>query len=113
MGELEPLPIPEHRWDTISVNFIIELPEAHGYDAVMNVVDSVSKKAHFISTNMMVTALGAAQLYLTHIWKLHGLPKHVVSDRGPQFIAEFTWELYLLLRIKLATTTPYHPQGDS
>ena len=43
MGELEPLPIPEHRWDIISVDFIVELPEAHGYDAVMNDIDSVSK----------------------------------------------------------------------
>jgi len=48
MGELEPLPIPEHRWDTISVDFIVKLPEAHGYDAVMNIVDSESKQTHFI-----------------------------------------------------------------
>jgi len=80
MGELEPLPIPEHRWDTISVDFIIELPEAHGYNVVMNIVDSGSKRAHFVSTNTMVTTLGGARLYLTHIWKLHGLPKHIMSD---------------------------------
>ena len=43
MGELEPLPIPDQRWDTIPVDFIVELPEAHGYNAVMNVVDLVSK----------------------------------------------------------------------
>ena len=112
MGELKPLPIPEHRWDTISVDFIVKLPKAHRYDAVMNVIDSTSKQAHFISTNMTVTALGAARLYLTHIWKLHGLPKQVVSDRGPQFIAEFTCKLYCLLGIKLAATTAYHLQGD-
>ena len=58
MGELEPLPIPEHRWDTISVDFIVELPEAYRYDAVMKIVDSVSKQAHFISTNMTVISLG-------------------------------------------------------
>jgi len=60
MGELVPLPIPEHQWDTISVDFIVELPESNGYDAVMNVVDSASKRAYFISTNTMITALGAA-----------------------------------------------------
>ena len=43
MGKLEPPPIPEHRWDTISVDFIVKLPEAHRYDVVMNIVDSVSK----------------------------------------------------------------------
>ena len=54
----------------------------------------------------------AARLFLTHVWKLHKLPRQVVSDRGPQFIAEFTWELYQLLGVKLAATTAYHPQGD-
>jgi len=57
MGELEPLPIPEHRWDTISVDFIVKLPKAHRYDAVMNIVDWESKRAYFILTNMTVTAL--------------------------------------------------------
>jgi len=60
MGELEPLLIPEHRWDTLSVDFIIELPEADGYDAMMNVIDSASKQAHFIATNTTVTALREA-----------------------------------------------------
>jgi hypothetical protein len=94
MGELETLPIPEHRWDTISVDFVIELPKAHGYDVVMNIINSVSKQAHFVPTNTTITALGAAQLYCAHVWKLHGLPKHIVSDCGPQFIAKFTRELY-------------------
>ena len=75
MGELEPLPIPGQHWDTISVDFIVELPEAHGYNAVMNVVDSVSKQAHFILTTTMIMALGAAQLYMAHVWKLHSLPR--------------------------------------
>jgi len=47
MGELELLPILEHRWDTISIDFIAELPEAHGYDAGMNVIDSARECAHF------------------------------------------------------------------
>ena len=110
--ELALLPIPEFHWDTISVDFIVELPESHGYDAVMNVVDSVSKMSHIIPTHTTITALGAARLFLTHVWKLHGLPRQVVSDRGPQFIMEFTRELYWLLGVKLAATTAYHPQGD-
>ena len=95
------------------MDFIVELPEAHGYDVVMNVVDSVSKRAHFIPTTTTITALGASRLYMAHVWKLHGLPRQVVSDWGPQFIADLTWALYQLLRIKLAATTAYHPQGDS
>ena len=108
-GELHPLPTPENRWDVISVDFI---PDSHGYDAVMNVVDSVGKRAHFIPTTTTITALGAARLFLHNVWKLHGLPRRVVSDRGPQFVAEFTRELYRLLGITLSTTTAYHPQAD-
>ena len=111
-GELHPLPIPNGPWDTISVDFITELPESNRKDAIMVVVDSMTKQSHFVSTVTTLTAAGTAQLYLQHIWKHHGLPKRVVSDRGPQFVAEFTKELYRLLRIKLAATTAYHPQGD-
>ena len=111
-GELHPLPTPEVRWDTISVDFIVELPESAGYDSVMTVVDSVSKRAHFIPTNTTVSAEGSARLFLHHVWKLHGLPTKVVSDRGPQFVAEFTKELYRLLGIKVASTTAWHPQAD-
>ena len=57
---LKPLPIPEQRWDTIRMDFIVELPKAHTYDAVMNVVDSASKQSHFLPMNTTVTALGAA-----------------------------------------------------
>ncbi|GLB34315.1 putative retrotransposable element tf2 155 kda protein type 1-like [Lyophyllum shimeji] len=112
MGQLHPLPIPEGRWSVVSVDFIVELPEAHGYDAVMVVVDSVGKRAHFIPTHTTCTAMGAANLYRKHVWKLHGLPDAFVSDRGPQFVAEFTRELYRLLGIKLSTSTAYHPQSD-
>ena len=80
IGELSLLPIPESHWDTISVDFIVELPEAHGYDAIMNVMDSVSKVSHFILTHTMITALGVARLFLAHVWKLHRLLKQVISD---------------------------------
>ena len=112
IGELVLLPVPEFHWDTISIDFIIELPETHGYDMVMNIVDSVSKMSHFILTHTTITAFGAARLFLTHVWKLHRLLRQVVSDQGPQFIVEFTRELYRLLRVKLAATTTYHPQGN-
>ena len=78
----------------------------------MNVVDSVSKVSHFILTHTMITALGAAHLFLTHIWKLHGLLKQVVSNQGLQSIVELMQELYHLLGIKLAATTAYYLQGD-
>ena len=80
IGELSLLPTPESHWYTISIDFIVELPESHSYNAIMNVIDSVSKVSHFILTHTTITALGAACLFLMHIWKLHGLLKQVVSN---------------------------------
>ena len=78
----------------------------------MVVVDSVTKWSHFVSTVTTLSAARTVQLYLRHIWKHHGLPRRVVSDQGPQFVVEFTKELYGLLGIKLAATTACDPQGD-
>jgi hypothetical protein len=94
-GELHPLLIPEVRWDIVSVNFITKLPILHGFNAAMVVVNLVSKQSHFIPTHTMITALGAARLYLQNVWKLHGLPQFTLSDHGTQFIAEFMHKLSL------------------
>jgi hypothetical protein len=111
-SELQPLDIPDEQWKAISVDFVVELPEAHGYDAVMVMVDSVGKRAHFIQTHTTVTAQGVAELFLQNVWKLHGLPGNIISNREPQFVAEFTQELYRLLDIKMSPSTAYHPQSD-
>jgi hypothetical protein len=90
MGELHPLETPEAPWDTISVDFIVELPESHGYDAIMCVVDSLTKRAHFIPMHTTLNAEGTTLLFFKEVWKHHGTPQAVVSDRGPQFVATFT-----------------------
>jgi len=112
VGELQPLFVPDAQWDTLSVDFMVELLESSGHDTVMTIVDSVSKRVHFVPMHTTVTAEGAARLFFHHVWKLHGLPKRVVSDRGPQFIASFTKKLYRLLGIRLSSSTAWHPQTD-
>jgi len=112
VGELQLLSVLDARWDTLSVDFVVELPESSRHDAIMTVVDSVSKRVHFVLTHMTVTVEGAARLFLHHVWKLHGLPKRVVSDHRPQFVASFTKELYRLLGIRLSSSTAWHPQTD-
>jgi transposase InsO family protein len=96
----------------ISVNFIVELPESHGYDTIMCVVDSLTKHTHFIPTHTTIKAEGTALRFLKEVWKHHRTPQAVVSDRGPQFITALTHELYKLLGIKLALSMAYHPQTN-
>jgi transposase InsO family protein len=112
VGELHPSETPEAPWDTISVDFIVELPQSHGYDAIMCVVDSLTKRAQFIPTHTTLNAEGTALLFLKEVWKHHGMPQVVVSDRGPQFVAAFMCELYMLSGIKLVMSMAYHPQTD-
>ncbi len=112
MGHLEPLPTPDTRWDTVSVDFIVELPQLDGHDAIMVVVDSLTKRSHFLPVNTTTTAVGSARQFCNNVWKHHSLPTQVLSDHGPQFTAEFTMEVYRLLGIKVAKTTAYHPQAD-
>jgi hypothetical protein len=112
IGELHPSETPDAPWEVISVDFIVELSESHCYDTIMCVVDSLTKHAHFIPTHTTLNAEGTALLFLKEVWKHHGTPQVIVSDRGPQFIARFTRELYKLLGIKLAMSTAYHLQTN-
>ncbi|KAF8627263.1 hypothetical protein AX17_006344 [Amanita inopinata Kibby_2008] len=112
IGELHPLPIPSGCWEEISVDFIVELPESMGHNAIMVIINRLTKRAHFIATNTTITALGTARLFLTEVWRHHGLPRRVVSDWGTQFVANFTHELWRLLSIEGAHSTAYHPQTD-
>ena len=72
--------IPYRRWQIISVDLIMELPQSHSYDSILVAVDWLSKRAHFIPTTSDVTSLGVARLFRDGVWKLHGLPEEVISD---------------------------------
>jgi hypothetical protein len=78
----------------------------------MAVVDTGGKRGHFIPTTTTITAEGTANNYFREIFRLHGLPEKIVSDRGPQFVAKFMREMARLLGIQLAHSTAYHPQTD-
>ena len=112
IGELKPTEIPKQPWDIIAVDFVRELPESAGKNCIMNVIDRHSKLLYSGACNTKISAEGAAKLFLETAWQYEGLPRQVISDRGPQFAAAFTKELNRLLRIKGSLTTAYHPQSD-
>ena len=111
-GLLRPLPTPERPWASISMDFVMPLPESTGFDAVLVVVDRLTKMAHFVPTTSTVDAEGMAKLVLGHIVKLHGLPEDIVSDRGSVFTSR-VWELMCKeLHIERKLSTAWHPQTD-
>ena len=67
----------------ILADFIMKLPLAQGYDLILVVVDKLTKMVHFIPTTEKTTAEGLARLFRDNVWKLHGLPESIISDRGP------------------------------
>src|SRR5881394_4085435 len=110
-GPLQPLAIPSWKWEDIHMDFIVGLPRTKkGYDSVWVIIDRLTKTAHFIPVNTIYRAKTYAELYIARIVGLHGVPKTITSDRGPQFIARFWEQLQESLGTKLIHSSAYHPQ---
>jgi len=107
-----PNSILEKSWKHISVDFITKLPLAQGYDLILVVVDRLTKMVHFIPTTEKTSAEELAQLFRDNVWKLHSLPKSIISDRGPQFAAGLMRELNKMLGIKSRLLTAFYSQID-
>jgi hypothetical protein len=86
IGHLQPLKIPEWKWEEISMDFIVGLPKTQrGYDSIWVIADRLSEVAHFIPVKTTYKGSKLAELYIARIVCLHGVPKKIVSDRGTQF----------------------------
>jgi len=112
VGKLMPNTIPEKPWSHILADFITKLPLAQGYNAILVVCDCFSKIAYFIATMEKMLVEGLAKLFWDHVWKLHGLPESIISDRGVQFVAGMIKELNNLLGIQTKLSIAYYPQMD-
>ncbi|QRW04602.1 Retrotransposable element Tf2 protein [Ceratobasidium sp. AG-Ba] len=108
----KPLPIPQKPWEDIAYDFIVKLPESQGMDSILVVIDRFSRQAHFIPCLESTNAEGVADLFIKEVWKLHGLPKTTVSDRGPTFNSQFLKALYAKLGINPKFSTAFHPETD-
>jgi len=110
--ELHPLEIPQEPWQEISIDIIGPLPKSNGMDTIVVIVDQFMKMIWLKATTMNVSSEGIAKIYRDNIWKLHGIPRKILSDRGPQFASKFMEEFTKALETKRQLSMAYHPQTD-
>jgi len=111
-GKLMPNSIPEKPWTHILADFITKLPLAQGYDSILVVVDRLTKLVYFIPTTEKTMAKGLARLFRDNVWKLHGLPESIISDRGPQFTVGLIKELNGMLETESKMSMAFHSQTN-
>jgi hypothetical protein len=112
-GPLQPLSIPEWKWDQIAMDFVVGLPKAPGgQDSIWVVIDRLTKSAHFIPFHIIDPVPKLAEMYIRDIVRLHGVPVSIVSDRDSKFTSRFWKCLQDELGTKLNISISYHPQTD-
>ncbi|KAG8493153.1 hypothetical protein CXB51_010525 [Gossypium anomalum] len=108
-----PVTIPEWKWERVTMNFVSGLPlSPKKKDVIWVIVDRLTKSAHFISVHMDYSLDRLAELYISEIVKLHGVPVSIISDRDPRFISQFWNMLQEALGTQLHFSTTFHPQTD-
>uniref|UniRef100_A0A8D0CUG7 Gypsy retrotransposon integrase-like protein 1 n=1 Tax=Sander lucioperca TaxID=283035 RepID=A0A8D0CUG7_SANLU len=111
-GHLRPLPIPSRPWSHIALDFVTGLPPSSGKTVILTVIDRFSKFAHFLALPKLPTARETADILVKYVFRSHGLPTDIVSDRGPQFISQ-VWKAFCkALGITSSLSSGYHPQTN-
>lgn len=113
LGLLQPLATPSSAWQVVSLAFVEGLPLSHGYNCILVVVDPFFKFSHFIAVKHPFIALTIANLFMSNVYWLHGLPTALVSDRDKIFTSNLWRELFWLASVSLRLSSAYHPQSDS
>lgn len=111
-GTIQPLPIPTRPWHSISMDFIEFLPLSDGHDAIFVIVDRLTKQSIFLPSSTRSTSASIAKDFVTHVFSKHGVPSHVTSDRGSEFVSDFFTSLGKVLDMNLHATSGYNPQAD-
>ncbi|CAN6249028.1 unnamed protein product [Urochloa humidicola] len=111
-GLLQPLAVPDGAWQVISMDFVEGLPQSGGKNCVLVVVDKFSKFAHFIPLKHPFTASSVASVFMQEVYRLHGMPKVIISDRDRVFTNQLWKALFALAQVQLSMSSSYHPQSD-
>ncbi len=111
-GLLQPLPVPQRPWSHIAIDFVTDLPTSRNYTTILTVIDRFSKACRLIPLPKLPTAFETAEALLEQAFRFYGLPKDIVSDRGPQFTSR-VWKAFCQqLNINVSLTSGYHPQSN-
>jgi hypothetical protein len=94
------------------MDFIIGLPRAQGKDCIFIVVDRLTKFSHFFAISMYYNTSQVAELFFKEVFRMHSVPKNIISDRDSKFMSIFLQELFRLVGTELTPSTSYHPQTD-
>lgn len=104
--------MPKFAWQVASLDFIEGLPQSHGFDCILVVVDKFSKYSHFVPLKHPFTALQVAMAFMDNVFKLHGFPEALILDRDRIFTSQIWQQLFKLTHTELRMSTSYHPQSD-
>ena len=109
IGLSQPLPIPNEPWEPISMDFIMVLPQNHGqFDAILVIVDCLSKQVYFVPTYSRIDALGVATLFYKEVYHLHGLLQSIISDRDIRFTSHFWQSSFQIVGTKFNMSIGFH-----
>jgi transposase InsO family protein len=111
-GLLQPLEVPDQAWQVVTLDFVEGLPCSGGYNCILVVVDKMTRYAHFLPLAHPFTSFQVAKVYLDNVFKLHGMPVALVSDRDKVFTTQLWRELFGLSHTQLRMSSAYHPQTD-
>ncbi|KAK4390194.1 Transposon Ty3-G Gag-Pol polyprotein [Sesamum angolense] len=111
-GLLQPRPVPHQAWSSVSMDFVEGLSKSEGRNCIMVVVDRLTKYSHFLALTHPFSAELVARIFMDNVYKLHGFPTNIVTDRDKIFTSSFWKELFKLLGTNLNLSTAYHPQSD-
>jgi len=111
-GLMKPNEAPDRPWKLISMDFITDLPKSEGNDPILIVIDRLTKMAHFLRCTKEMDARQFSELFMREIFRLYGLPKDIIMDRGSIFTSNLWKETTKQLGIERRLSTAFHPQTD-